>query len=978
MAVSLALNWNLPASSPLFDEGVNPALIGDDSNQSSLAHSHVVDTPMSSSKTSQTSNTESLSATSSDSSQRYMNGSLHDPRHEQNFKSYAAAASSSQPTLPAIKTQAQVAQPPAHQPQSVPLSHQSIPRQQALDSFVTEDGRRVRTTSGPQSPSHLLYNDTLHQHPVVSTSSQVPSSRGADLNHMSSISSLQSANGGYHPYRRTQKNDTLQTSAVSPYSQGPPVLPMPGESTSLDFPSAHHRVRSTSTTSSGTARNTKNQDVLTAPIGATYSSIVSGDARSTAVPGQTNGMPSKTTKQTEASPHLHSRTDSMTSQSSYDHSRSINAAPPPLPNARRVQTPVVRKPSPSPLSNRYEEALKHEQAGSDDENVFGGRTTPTPGDKQRTGLSGKLRKALSLSTLQQVEAAAAAPDRAYGGRAPVAIRKGDLSNHPYSSGDTNGSSGSTQSTSPPRTPDNGVPLPGSSATSISSRRSTRPPLSGADSSKRSIFNRKFNSSTDNISISSTVSSASVMLRKVGNIGKFARKSNLKGLTNMFKEKEDGRQGLHSDDFGITPADEVAAAKAGRKDKGGKALPASASVSHAVVELESTSSGARDSAMTPAASYVRQHQLQMRQQAEEDRIAREKAEAERLASVNKGVRTKNKTTDDMTESRQKMIEKEKERLKSKRGWRKRLGVGSLGSSSEVQQYTGLETVPLHESTEQNMQPHVQGGYAVPPSSSMTQAPPQLGSTVSYNDLSYDSAFGEEGLEPPHMPGAAEGYESSDDFETDSLRHWGEGIERSRESAAQIKTFQGILKNTPLAQVERDLSRISPSEAIDKPFAGRIRSNSYDAPQAGNVSTAVPPMSHITTATPDRVDGVRPGEEGRNSNDRAKSPLPTSPSTASNLGHHSNSSMPTLSLMTNPTLNGQRSVTASALHKRLTFADSHIYHSTWPAHVYDRRGELATCNRLTPLLAQRIKEELNTYKMEEMAVAPSSRIHTHFFV
>lgn len=66
------------------------------------------------------------------------------------------------------------------------------------------------------------------------------------------------------------------------------------------------------------------------------------------------------------------------------------------------------------------------------------------------------------------------------------------------------------------------------------------------------------------------------------------------------------------------------------------------------------------------------------------------------------------------------------------------------------------------------------------------------------------------------------------------------------------------------------------------------------------------------------------------------------------------------------------------KRLVFADTQIYHSTWPAHVYDRRGELATCNRLTPLLAQRIKEELNTYKMEEMAVAPSSRIHTHFFV
>jgi hypothetical protein len=30
-------------------------------------------------------------------------------------------------------------------------------------------------------------------------------------------------------------------------------------------------------------------------------------------------------------------------------------------------------------------------------------------------------------------------------------------------------------------------------------------------------------------------------------------------------------------------------------------------------------------------------------------------------------------------------------------------------------------------------------------------------------------------------------------------------------------------------------------------------------------------------------------------------------------------------------------------------------------YDRRGDIATCNRLTPMLAQQIKEELNSFKM-----------------
>jgi len=106
------------------------------------------------------------------------------------------------------------------------------------------------------------------------------------------------------------------------------------------------------------------------------------------------------------------------------------------------------------------------------------------------------------------------------------------------------------------------------------------------------------------------------------------------------------------------------------------------------------------------------------------------------------------------------------------------------------------------------------------------------------------------------------------------------------------------------------------------------------------------------------------------------------TTTNLGHHANSSMPTLSLM----MEGGGSTLgrkpggggARAPKKRLHFAEAHIFHSTWPAHVYDRRGELATCNRLTPTLAQSIKEELNSFKMEEMIVAPTSRIYTHFFV
>ena len=922
---------------------------------------------------------------------------------------------------------------------------------------ITEDGRRRRTTSGPQKSTHLTYNDTLQHYPIpplptsINSTSTSPFRPGSNLppgamlpTSFNQQAGMAASNGnvanGYHPYRRTTKGSDASSSPIYFGSAGPgggpPILPLlPGQPpiAATSIPPYSQRIRSSSTTSNVTAREAS-RSAASVPV--SYSSAVSGQTRAPAVqqPSQrqaglghlrnspqlrptvpaTAQRPDMTNRSESGRsdrsvplgssahpPANHQRTDSTSSTHSATDRSQRNTSP--GGSSERSGTTATTNTSsstqkkPSPLSKESKQAGNHDDdsgavyGGSDDEDTIKGRSTPTPGDKTKKGSFNKLRKALSFSTLteiQQAEAAAAAPDRAYGGRNNVAYKRAE--GHQNSSVETNGSSGSARSTSPPRTPDNGAPpLPGSSGASISSRRSTRPPLSGADgSSKRSLFNRKFNSSTDNISISSTVSSASVMLRKVGNLGKIARRRSLMGLTNMFnKDKDPGREGLHDDDFGtIVPPEEVVAAdeaaqggKTSKKEKTKtkKGAPALASVSHATVELETSSAGA-DSSMTPAASYVRQHQLQMKQQAEADRIAREAAEAERLAAAQRNA----KTTDDVTESRQKMIEKEKERLKSKRGWRKKLGVGSIGSASEARQTTGLETMPVEEEA-------VQSRSRPFPPSAMNANAGQLGPgpPTPYSDNNVDSTYDEEELEPPQMPGATEGYESSgDDYETDSLRHWGEGIERSRESASRVKSVKGILKNTP-SMGERGPLNNSPSlpmsGSVDKPFAGRLRANSYDAPQASATNSGtVPLMSQISTtpAATDRVDGMPRAsaseeERPRASNDRNAVP-PASNSTS--FGHHANSSMPTLSLMMNPSPTGQRSVTAPVTRKRLVFADAHIYHSTWPAHVYDRRGELATCNRLTPLLAQRIKEELNTYKMEEMAVAPSSRIHTHFFV
>jgi hypothetical protein len=67
---------------------------------------------------------------------------------------------------------------------------------------------------------------------------------------------------------------------------------------------------------------------------------------------------------------------------------------------------------------------------------------------------------------------------------------------------------------------------------------------------------------------------------------------------------------------------------------------------------------------------------------------------------------------------------------------------------------------------------------------------------------------------------------------------------------------------------------------------------------------------------------------------------------------------------------------SMKRNATFSPQLIFYDTWPSQEYDRRGDVATCNRLTPLLAQQIKEELNSFKME-MEVHEKSKIYTHFF-
>ena len=163
--------------------------------------------------------------------------------------------------------------------------------------------------------------------------------------------------------------------------------------------------------------------------------------------------------------------------------------------------------------------------------------------------------------------------------------------------------------------------------------------------------------------------------------------------------------------------------------------------------------------------------------------------------------------------------------------------------------------------------------------------------------------------------------------------------------------------------------------------RHRSNSYNSHPAK--AHELGPLARIPSPNPDHIDGLRhptasPGpsvflpalsfEEDEGSR----------PSSERTLFNHPNlnSSAPVLSsILSSPPTLSHRSATTPV--KRLAFANNLSVYDTFPSSVYDRRSEPATWSRLTPALAQRIKEELNSFKMEEMEVHAASRIQYVFF-
>jgi hypothetical protein len=469
----------------------------------------------------------------------------------------------------------------------------------------------------------------------------------------------------------------------------------------------------------------------------------------------------------------------------------------------------------------------------------------------------------------------------------------------------------------------------------------------AKKKRTALFNSRLNASTDNISLSSTMSSASVVIRKLGSIGKLARRNSLAGITSLFKDKKDRDENGENDGKG-------------KKKKGGKGQAAEASVSHVTAELDrsSTEWSAELNGLSPAAKLARQHTLKSNAEA----AAKAKAQEEAAAAA----------ADAATSA-----------------------AAAASTSSATQ---AAEHVPT------TWEKNTTTTRGTPDTARMNED----GMRVVVED---DDSGSEGESEHPHDYSTyIEGWEDEDwshidDDEDLTIRRglertslgddeydhepWAIGIRRSVERTRQPS--KGILKSTPSCHscmfmlrriyLPTDADGYDQHSFMDTPTNySRLRSNSYNSHPAR--AHELGPLARIPSPNPDHIDGLRhpaasSGSSGFLPALSFEDDEGIRPSSERTLFNHPNlnSSAPVLSTMLSspPTL-AHRSATTPV--KRLAFANNLSVYDTFASSVYDRRSEPATWSRLTPALAQRIKEELNSFKMEEMEVHAASRIQYAF--
>ncbi|KAG1741772.1 uncharacterized protein EDB91DRAFT_314018 [Suillus paluster] len=684
-----------------------------------------------------------------------------------------------------------------------------------------------------------------------------------------SLSSDAAQYSGFHPYRRpnnTRSQDHPEWRTQPPYARGEASA----STTSVNSSSSHGAATSRQRTTSiqGQQSRSRNPPPIETPRARTGSGSSSTGSRPTPHPHH----------RTTSSSSTNSSTPRPSASTATSRSSTSTATTPATASSSSHARPV----RPSPLSQGTYTAA--EKRMSRDDSDLAAILEGTSIGAKTGGIKGRLRRALSLNAAQALQEEE---------ETPVA-------------------GGSTSKDPPTTTPPDADAV---STATVQTKKKGR---------AASLFNSRLNASTDNISLSSTMSSASVVIRKIGSIGKLARRNSLAGITSLFKDKNKNNEG----------AEDSGGKKKKKKDAKGEVV--APSVSHAVAELDRGEWSAPEmSGLSPAAKLARQHTLKSNAEAAAAAKVRVEARAEQQPAQVNGTHVP-------------------------AAWEKNTATRAGESSARVAEDGTRVVVEEDEESDD--------GHAYVP---------QPGQNFISDGWDDDEVWDEDGEEDVTI---RVGMSADHQGEDEEVVAWATNIRRSVER--HRTPAKGILKGA-----DNYTQEVYNGESVVNPAFSRVRSNS-DNSHPGQGSE-LGPLARMPSPDPDHIDGLH-RHPSHSSTGGTSFPSPLNPSDVSpdkenqnqkekekGIFTLSNSSAPALSTIpTNPPTLTHRSATTPA--KRLVFANNLSVYDTFSSTVYDRRSEPATWSRLTPALAQRIKEELNSYKMEEMEVHACSRMHTQFFI
>ncbi|KAI0308821.1 hypothetical protein OF83DRAFT_155566, partial [Amylostereum chailletii] len=463
------------------------------------------------------------------------------------------------------------------QAQAVHVQQQHPPHLPHLQHPSHSASRSSRSPAAPSPTEYFQQNQLQNFSPFPSGTPPPPHPNGyrsspsaspATGPQSPSTPAGQPSYDGFHPYRRPNHRQGSQHAEPPPQPAPVPQdwRPQPNFHPPYARNDASGSSSSVNSNSSGSRQRTSSlqgsQGGGGPAAGAGAGASASGSVRSRNGTTPHSPAPSSTGRGSPVPPSRpHARTASSSSSSS------SRPAPASTVAAAPASTPVLRTPrlSPSPLSQGMTAADKRKSR--DDSELIAASPNPNPELPKPSGIKGRLRRALSLSAAQTI-------------------------NEEASSSATGGTSGSMAS---------GLTGAGDTGDAASTATKTT-----KKKSRTALFNSRLNASTDNISLSSTMSSASVVIRKLGSIGKLARRNSLAGITSLFKDKKE-REDVEAE---AAPAASSSKKDKGKKKKGEKGSIVEPSVSQINGEIDRQSSdwGDQLTGLSPAAELARRHTL----------------------------------------------------------------------------------------------------------------------------------------------------------------------------------------------------------------------------------------------------------------------------------------------------------------------------------------------------------------------------------